>query len=633
VKTTIARIAAVIAVTAVVACLFLFPIRNQPLKIGPPSHDSELPGDLSLLTDDVNEISRAAATTVAWLFLSPDCPISTAYVPELNRLAREFGRAGVRFVGVIPGTTTSAEEATTHLRDFAISFPVVYDRGNIVCQRLGATHTPQAIVKRHGRVVYSGRIDDLYADIGQKRMEASRRDLRDALMQITQDLPVDRQSSQPIGCLIPGQSSTPPSASRSRNEGYTFTRDIAPIMFGHCSECHRPDTAAPFSLLTYEDARQHADQIAVVVTRGLMPPWKPEAHFGEFANEHRLTPREIEAIVVWTDAGQAQGDLSALPPAPTFRSGWHLGPPDLELIMPEPFTVPADGPDIYQHFVIPTGLIRDRLVNAVDFRPGAAEVVHHSITYFDTTGQGRKMDAAEPGPGYSRIGSPGFQVSGSLGGWGPGGTPRRLPYGMGRPLQKDSDLVVQIHYHPIGRSMQDQSRIGLYFAPATATRPVTEIMVANVDLAIPAGKSRHHHHAEYTVPVNTIVFDATPHMHVLGQEIKAVAFLPGGTELPLIWIRDWDFYWQDNYVYKKPLQLPSGTRIELDCWFDNSDENPLNPNSPPQDVSWGDFSTDEMGICYFQATTETWDDYVTLNQHATEYFAALWTEYQERVAK
>ena len=189
-------------------------------------------------------------------------------------------------------------------------------------------------------------------------------------------------------------------------------------------------------------------------------------------------------------------------------------------------------------------------------------------------------------------------------------------------------MIVQIHYHPIGRSMSDQSRIGLYFAPPKSTHQTTEIMAANVELLIPAGATRHHHHAEYQLPVDTILFDATPHMHVLGKEIKAVAHLPDGSEIPLIWIRNWDFYWQDNYVYAEPMHLPKGTRIRLDCWFDNSSSNLLNPNSPPRDVRWGDFSTDEMGICYFQVTTNTWDDFVTLNRDSSEYFADLWSKYQ-----
>ena len=296
--------------------------------------------------------------------------------------------------------------------------------------------------------------------------------------------------------------------------------------------------------------------------------------------------------------------------------------------MPEPFDVPADGPDLYQHFIIPTGLTENRLVSAFEFRPGCPEVTHHAFAYFDTTGMGRKLDALDPQPGYSRVGSPGFAVSGSLGGWGPGGTPRELPIGMGRPLPKNADLVVQIHYHPSGRKVQDQSRIGLYFAEPWAERLVTQIMVSNVDLEIPANEARHIHKAQWTVPVDTIVLDITPHMHTLGKAIQAIAYLPDGSSTHLIRIEDWDFYWQDGYTFKHPIELPAGTRIELDCLFDNSEHNPLNPNSPPKTVYWGDFSDDEMGICYLQATTTTMKDFHTLNRLAQEDFQGQWDRFQ-----
>jgi hypothetical protein len=621
--------AAACGLTVVACCVWMLtqPVNQRPLNLNNASDSS---ARSAALLNQSDLASLSTASHCVYVVLSPDCPISTSCIPTLNRLHLQFGRLGFQFVGIVPGSVADVVETEQHLTEFAISFPLVFDADNTVCRRLGATHTPQVVVQSDGHDVYSGRIDNLYADIGRKRNVATELDLLDALNAIHEGRPVARSRTRPIGCLIPHprhalRGTADPRVPTAR---VTFSRDVAPILFDHCSSCHRPDTAAPFSLLTYADAREHSAQIAEVVERRLMPPWKAEPGFNAFANEHRLRPEEIAIITDWVQSEQLEGDARQMPDIPEYHSDWHLGPPDLELIMPEPFDVPADGPDVYRHFVIPSGLTEHRLVNAVDFRPGAPEVVHHSIMYFDLTGQARALDAADPGPGYSRIGSPGFQVSGSLGGWGPGGTPRRLPIGMGRALLKGADLVVQIHYHPIGRPMRDQSRIGLYFAPPGSRHEVTEVMVADVDLKIPAGARHHHHHAEYELPVDTILFDATPHMHVLGREIRAAATLPDGTKQPLIWIRDWDFYWQDNYVFAEPLRLPAGTVIALDCWYDNSNANPLNPNSPPQDVVWGDFSTDEMGICYFQATTEQWDDYVTLNEHATAYFADLWERYQ-----
>lgn len=588
-------------------------------------------GDGPVTQDNFSALDKQKSDVEVYVFLSPHCPISNAYVPLLSHLIDEFSRSNFQFFGVIPGAVS--DDTDEFRQKFTIRIPLIVDHQNRICEALNATHTPQVVVRTGSETIYSGRIDDRFADLGKSRQKASQQDLKRVLELLRDGRPVLPSKNVPTGCLIERQLKSPVDNGPSSQTAtaLTFNRDVAPIVYEHCSRCHRPGEAAPFSLMTFDDVRHHASQIEVVVRRRLMPPWKPEAGFAEFANVHRLTNHEIKVLSAWIASDRAEGNPEDLPLTPIFPAGWQLGKPDLELVMSEPFLVPADGPDVYQHFIIPTGLTDNRLVSAVEFRPGAPEVVHHSITYFDTTGRGRELDAEDPQPGYSRLGSPGFAVSGSLGGWGPGGQPRRLPKGLGRPLAKGSDIVLQIHYHPIGRAVSDQSRLGLYFAPSSSTHKTTEIMVADIDLHISAGAARHHHHAELEIPADIIVFDATPHMHVLGKEIKAVAHRPDGTTEPLIWIRDWDFYWQDNYVYRNPVSLPAGTRIELDCWFDNSTNNPLNPNSPPRDVHWGDFSTDEMAICYFQVTTNTWDDYVMLNEHATKYFATLFAEYQNQV--
>lgn len=615
-----------------VLIILLPPFKAQLLALrSPPPNPADPLGSLQQLPSGA-ELQRASsrgaanAETTVWLFLSPHCPISNAYIPELNRIAEQFISEHVSLIGVVPSSMASESDVTAFRRRYEPAFPVMIDRDHQLCRLMQATHTPMAIVRHNGEVIYSGRIDNRFADLGKPRARTSETNLINVLNSLQSGAVAHFESTTPIGCLIeqPPKSQTPDSANL-RNK-LTFNRDVAPIMFESCSSCHRPGEAAPFPLLTSEDFSQHADQIAVVVERGLMPPWKPEPDYAEFRNERRLTAKSKRILLDWISSDRTIGDPSELPEPPDFPDGWQLGQPDLVLEMPEAFEVPADGPDIYQHFVIPTNLTEDRLVNAVEFRPGAPEVVHHSIIYFDTSGQGRTLDAEDPQPGYERMGSPGFAVTGSLGGWGPGGQPQPLPLGLGRPLAAQSDLIVQIHYHPVGRSMKDRSRIGLYFAPNSARHPVTEIMVANVDLTIEAGAARHAHHAEYTLPVDTVLFDATPHMHTLGREIRALAVRPDGQMVPLVWIKDWDFYWQDKYVFREPIELPAGTRIELDCWFDNSASNPLNPNQPPKIVRWGDFSTDEMGICYFQATTHNAADYRKLNDHATAYFRNLWEQ-------
>ncbi|MEQ9411284.1 MAG: redoxin family protein [Fuerstiella sp.] len=574
------------------------------------------------------QIVGTGRVATAYVTLSPHCPISNACVPALNRLSEEFGARGIDFIGLVPGVAATAEDVESFADSFELRFPVLHDAGHRLCQQLNATHTPQVIVlDATGRRIYSGRIDDQFSRIAGGRRIARDETLKKALGQFLDGrLPTESQTI-PVGCVIEDIPDALPHFDR-QDLGIIYTRDIAPILLTHCARCHRPGEAAPFSLLSYSDTVRHAKQIRAVVEQRLMPPWKPVADFGRFKNNHRLTDAQIAKISAWVASGSPEGRSEYLPDLPEFADGWQLGPPDVELFMPEPFEVPADGPDIYQHFIIPTGLTSNQLIRAFEFRPGAPEVVHHAFAYFDTTGQGRELDAADPAPGYGRVGSPGFAVSGSLGGWGPGGLPRELPPDIGRPLPANADLVVQVHYHPTGRSVKDRSRIGLYFADPTAQRFATEILVADVNLHIPANAKSHHHHAEWVLPVNTWLLDATPHMHTLGKKIQAIAYRPDGTSEPLIRIDDWDFYWQDSYTFEQPVSLPAGTRIELDCWFDNSEDNPLNPHDPPQAVYWGDFSDDEMAICYFQATTFDYDDYVTLNRATSEYFQQMYEAYQ-----
>jgi hypothetical protein len=565
-----------------------------------------------------------AHRATVYLLLSIHCPISNSYVPTLNRLQMELASERIEFIGVVPGAGASAEEVESHQREYGIRFPVVWDRNHALCRKLGATHTPQAIVvSEDGTTLYSGRIDDRYSDLGQRRPTIQHTDLRDALESIAMGQEIVRTRTEPIGCVIE-------STDDGVSEQLTYCRDVAPILFEHCVRCHRPGEVAPFPLLTYEQARSHAEQIRVVTERRLMPPWKAEPGYGRFQNECRLSEAEIQTLATWVSAGAPRGDDRDLPPRPEFVNGWQLGEPDLVLVMSEPFEVPADGPDIYQHFVLPTGLTENRLIRAAEFRPGAPQVVHHALVFYDTTGQGRKLDEADPQPGYSSVGTPGFATGGGILGWGPGGQPRELPPGMGRPIEKDADIILQIHYHPCGKIVRDRSRLGLYFAPRSASWVVTEGMVANVDLEIPAGASRHRHRASFTLPVETMLLDTTPHMHGLGKEIRATAFPPNAEPIPLIWIKNWDFSWQAHYVFAEPITLPAGTRIDLECWFDNSEHNPLNPHQPPRTVRWGDFSTDEMAVCYFQMTTRAWDDFLTLTAANQRYFDRQWNWLRQR---
>lgn len=384
----------------------------------------------------------------------------------------------------------------------------------------------------------------------------------------------------------------------------TFDKDIAPIVFKNCAVCHRPGEVAPFSLLTYRDVSKRAKQIARVTNERIMPPWKAEAGFGEFANDRHLTLQEIALFQEWVKSGSAEGDAVDLPVVPTFPEGWTLGTPDVVLEPDEDYTLAAEGSDIYRCFVVPTKLTEDHYLSAIEVRPGNRKVVHHVIIHFDTTGRARELDAQDPGPGYTAFGGIGFKSGGTLGGWAPGNYSSFLPDGIGRFLPKNADLVLQVHYHRSGKIEKDRTQVALYFSKKPVDKRIRSFPLAKFSLRIPAGDSNYVVHASLPVKFNATVYRVTPHMHLLGKDMKVTATLPDGTVIPMVHVQNWDFNWQTGYDFKTPFHLPPGSKIDLEARYDNSSDNPLNPNNPPRLVTWGEQTTDEMCIAFINFTID-----------------------------
>jgi hypothetical protein len=399
----------------------------------------------------------------------------------------------------------------------------------------------------------------------------------------------------------------------SRAGGVTFSRDVAPILYQHCASCHRPGQVAPFSLLTYADAAKRATLIATVTASRYMPPWEPEPGYGHFQGARRMGDAEIATLRQWAAAGAPEGNPAELPPAPDFPEGWQLGTPDVTLRMPQPFAVAADGPDQYQCFVIPLRLTEDKYIRAIEFRPEARSVVHHALFLLDAG----HIAARRMGATYPCFGTPGFLPSGALGGWTPGMQPARMPEGLQMILHKGSDLVMQIHYHPTGKPETDQSELGLYFTDKPPTKWVADIALVSNHIDIPAGERAYQVRDHFETPVDVEVVGIIPHAHYICKDMKGWAILPDGRKKWLIWIRDWNFNWQEQYRYAVPMKLPAGTRFEMEFTYDNSEANPRNPNHPPKRVVWGPATTDEMAGLHVQVVPEDMDDWHELGQ-------ALW---------
>lgn len=383
----------------------------------------------------------------------------------------------------------------------------------------------------------------------------------------------------------------------------TYARDIAPILLNHCAACHRPGQVGPFPLLTYDDARQRARQIADVTASRFMPPWLAEINDQvHFVGERRLSNAQIALIRRWADAGGPAGDSAELPPAPRFVDGWQLGQPDLVLRLAEPLIVPAEGDQLLWTFALPTQFEQDVFVRAIELRPSNPRVVHHAAFLFDGTGLARQLDESHPGAGYPDMGTIGFNQAGSAGGWTPGSEIEPLPQGVARVLRKGEDVVVELHLAATGKPEVEQFEVGLHFAKPQAgggTPDLVEVVsLGSFCIDIQPGDAKHRISDELIIPVDCSLFALTPHAHYVCQKIQATATLPDGTNVPLLTINDWDFNWKQRYELKQPLLLPAGTKVIATFVFDNSEGNPQNPHHPPRRVRTGHNVGGEMALLF-----------------------------------
>lgn len=382
----------------------------------------------------------------------------------------------------------------------------------------------------------------------------------------------------------------------------TYSRDVAPILRERCQGCHQAGQVGPFPLVTYEHARKRAKDLASVVQDRRMPPWKPEHGFGPKLQQDRsLPPAEISTIARWAEAGAPPGEACPEPPARPVADGWALGTPDLVLEPSEAFTVPATGADFYRCFVIPTNLPDDVYVSAVEYRPGNRRVVHHLMSFVETAGAGRARDAADPGPGYETYANAGVEIVGDLGGWAPGNEPGHLPEGVGRSLPRKADVILLVHYHPVGKPEVDRTRIGLHFSRKPVRQTLQWKGVMSQDFRLPAGEPDIPVKAKWFLPVAVELMAVAPHMHQLGRDMTVTATLPDNRVLKLLHVADWDPDWQGTYTFENPVHLPKGTTVNVVGRFDNTDR-PGNPNRPPKPVKCGVSSADEMCVAYLAVT-------------------------------
>jgi mono/diheme cytochrome c family protein len=412
--------------------------------------------------------------------------------------------------------------------------------------------------------------------------------------------------------------------------GPTFSKDVAPIFFRNCTNCHRPGEIAPMSLLTFKDARPWAKSIATQVAKGAMPPWHADPAHGAFLNDRRLTDAEKDTIVKWTNSGAPEGNPADMPAAPAYATEWTIGKPDAIFSMQEDYPIPAEGRIAYQYFEVPTTFTEDKWIQAMEVRAGDPAVLHHVLVYarapqpaappaaatpaaapaaaagprpapvfmFDRAtsaipaGQSGGPDGTQPPLGPNDRPAP-RRMGPTVGGFAPGQFTRIYQEGTAMKLPAGATLILQSHYTAKGKPTKDRTRIAVKFA---STKPQTEVRFApliNGTFVIPAGADDHRVDAEMTIGQDITLWSMLPHTHVRGTRWIYEATYPDGRKETILSVPKYDFNWQTDYVFKQPLKLPKGTKVHATAWYDNSKNNKSNPD-PTKDVTWGDQTWEEM---------------------------------------
>ena len=450
-----------------------------------------------------------------------------------------------------------------------------------------------------------------------------------------------------IVAVVAACSRTTERTEKAAARAVTFNEDIAPILFDNCASCHRPIedrrlraerfgaqaastssasddplcvAGAPFSVLDYGSVFRYARAISSAVQRRAMPPWLPEPGHGEFVGERRLRDDQITLIAKWVESGAPEGNPAHTPKPPTFSGGWQLGTPDLVLTLPEAYVLqpfesaqgrPQPGTrDVFRNFVIPVPITTRRYVRAVEFRADRPQALHHADVAIDLGRVSRALDRAEPGPGFAAMDS--AQVY-NVYGWSPGKVPVMEPSDNAWTLDPGTDVILLLHMIAGATGETVQPSIGLFFSDTPPTRTPISVKLEAHGIAIPAREPNYVVEDSYVLPVDVDAVSVYPHAHYLGKEMRGTATLPDGSQQDLLWIRQWDFRWQDRYRYRSPVFLPRGTRLSMRFTYDNSAANRNNRHDPPQRVRSGPRSIDEMGQLWIEVVPRRAEDTAVLN--------------------
>lgn len=507
-------------------------------------------------------------------FLGTECPLANLYAPRLSELAKRWDTKDVAFVGINANQQDSITEVAAHAKKMGFPFPVLKDPSNQVADQFGAERTPEVFVLDQQRVVrYCGRIDDQYV-VGVQRKQAEHHDLEAAIQELLAGKTVTQAMTDAPGCVI-GRVMRPDPKGQ-----ITYTKHIARILQNRCVECHHEGQVAPFVLTSYEDTVGWAETIREVVHSRRMPPWQAAPDPGKFKNDPSLSDEELATIDRWIENGCPEGNPSDLPPPMEYAKGWGISKPDQVFYMSDkPYTIPAEGVVNYQYYTVDPGFTEDRWIKEAEVKAGNPAVVHHVIVFIEQPGQDQNA-----GPQMA---------------FAPGMTPRRLGNGAAIRAKAGCKLRFQNHYTPNGVEQQDLSYVGFVYAkPEEVKYEVLGGQCGNMSLKIPPQVSDHVVTARRSFRRDTTLLGMNPHMHVRGKSFRYELEYPDGTKEILLDVPRYDFNWQLWYMFQEPKLIPKGSKMLCTASFDNSPENPANPD-PTKEVHWGEQTWDEMMFGFY----------------------------------
>ena len=544
---------------------------------------------------------------VILVFTGIDCPIGNLLFPRLVELQLQYRDQGVAFLAINSNASETAEAVTAHATEYHANFPVLLDPDASLAGQLDARSSCEVLLLDQDRTIrYRGAVDDQY-DYGIRRERTVHPYLVQALDAYLSGRPIETVATTVAGCPIERAQVNLPEKVRIREahpdviEAYqllegevdpaslgpvSYASHVAPLLREKCQTCHRPGQVAGFSLLTYDDARRWSAGIAQVVEERRMPPWHADPRYGKFVNDRHLSPQERATLLTWVDQGTPRGDVALEPLPHAWPEGWSIGSPDIVFEMPAEYTVKPEGVLSYQRFRVSTGFTEDRWVQAIEPRPGDRSVVHHIVVYLRDPNSHEQRGKADLE---------------HLAAYAPGDIPTVLPSGVAKRVPAGAELIIEVHYTPIGKTRTDRSSVGMIFAKKPPQFRAITIPILNQRFEIPAGAGNHEVRSSFTVPKEMRLIGFLPHMHLRGKDFTYSAKLPGIDQKPeiLLSVPRYDFAWQSCYWLTEPKKLPQGTQIECVAHFDNSGGNrALTAEQIRHPVRWGDQTWEEMMIGY-----------------------------------